>query len=300
MGKLKYNKPATSVNDQISLLESRGMVFSDKLYATKFLSNINYYRLSGYWIPFELSRNPHSFQPGTTFESVINLYEFDKMLRFILFEGISKFEVSFRTQFAHQMGLDHGSHSYLDPHLCNNFSDWISNMSKVQNEKKRSTEKFIKHFDNVYEESFPPIWVVCEIFSMGTLSCWYKNLIPGTTKDKIAQHYNIDNHLLESWIHTLSVIRNHCAHQSRIILKPITVNPKKPLSSSISISNLWDTKRQSSLYNIILVLRYLSLQIDTDSGWKDELFAFLNKNKEMIKTFLHFPDNWYQDSFWNL
>ena len=214
MAKIPYKKPALTSKEQVSQLKSRGMFFDDEDAAEKFLSAVNYYRLSGYWLPFEISRDPHRFKPRTTFKQVVDLYRFDKGLRSLLFEGISIFEVSFRARWSYQMGFDYGSHSYLDPKYASDFSKWIDNMKNVQTEYSRSKEIFVKHFQTKYEESFPPIWVVCELFSLGTISCWYKNMRGGKTKDEIARFYGVDASLLESWIHCISVLRNHCAHQS--------------------------------------------------------------------------------------
>ena len=46
-----YTKPVTTINQQIELLRSRGMLISDKGRAKHILENISYYRLAGYWWP---------------------------------------------------------------------------------------------------------------------------------------------------------------------------------------------------------------------------------------------------------
>lgn len=307
MNKITFNKPALSVSQQIAKLESRGLIVNDKSLAEEALCNLNYYRLSGYWMYFEDCRNPHHFKKDTKFEDILELYNFEKELRSAIFEGISRFEVSLRTQFSHQIGMKYGSHSYLLPEYSKNFADWLDNMKKIQAEAGRSKEIFIKHYKDKYEESFPPIWVICEIFSFGTLSCWYKNLkevssgntnCPGNAKDDIAAFYNIPSVILESWIHSLTVLRNHCAHQSRIILKQISIQPMKPKSNKISISKLWSSQT-NCIYNLILILIYLNDQINVPSNWKNNFIEFLKTNKTKCIEFLNFPNKWEKDSFWN-
>lgn len=307
MNKIPFNKPALSVSQQIAKLESRGLIVNDKSLAENALRNLNYYRLSGYWMYFEDSRNPHHFKDGTKFEDILDLYNFEKELRSYIFEGISRFEVSLRTQFSHQLGMKYGSHSYLQPEYAKDFADWLDNMKKVQSEAGRSKEIFIKHYKEKYEESFPPVWVICEIFSFGTLSCWYKNLkeipsknanCPGNAKDDIAAFYKTPSVILESWIHSLTVLRNHCAHQSRLILKQIAIQPMKPKSSKISISNLWSSQT-NCVYNLVLILLYLNEQIDLPSNWKKDFIGFLKANNAKCIEFLNFPKDWEKDSFWN-
>lgn len=307
MNKIPFNKPALSVSQQISKLEGRGLIVNDKPLAENALRNLNYYRLSGYWMYFEDNRNPHHFKKGTKFEDILNLYNFEKDLRSYIFEGISRFEVSLRTQYAHQLGMKYGSHSYLQPEYAKNFSDWLDNMKKVQTETGRAKEIFIKHYKDKYEESFPPIWVSCEVFSFGTLSCWYKNLkeipsknlnCPGNAKDDIAGFYNVPSVILESWIHSLTVLRNHCAHQSRIILKQIAIQPMKPKSSKILISQLWSSQI-NCIYNLILILLFLNEQIDVPSDWRNTFISFLKSNNDKCIEFLNFPKDWEKNSFWN-
>lgn len=306
MNKIPFNKPALSISQQIAKLESRGLIVNDKQLAENALRNLNYYRLSGYWMHFEDCRSPHHFKAGTKFEDILELYNFEKELRSFIFEGISRFEVSLRTQFSHQVGMKYSSHSYLQSEYAKDFGVWLENMKKVQAETGRSKEIFIKHYKDKYEESFPPIWVVCEIFSFGTLSCWYKNLkelsssnpnCPGNAKDDIAAFYNTPSQILESWIHSLSVLRNHCAHQSRLILKQIAIQPMKPKSRKISISQIWSSKT-NCLYNLILILIYLNEQINLPSDWKTLFIGFLKANSDKCKEFLSFPSNWEKDSFW--
>lgn len=307
MNKIPFNKPALSVSQQISKLEGRGLLINDKTLAENALRNLNYYRLSGYWMYFEDNRNPHHFKSGTKFEDIIDLYNFEKELRSYIFEGISRFEVSLRTQFAHQLAMKYGSHSYLQQEYAKNFSDWLDNMKKVQSETGRSKEIFIKHYKDKYEESFPPVWVSCEVFSFGTLSCWYKNLkeipstnpnCPGNAKDDIAAFYNVPSVILESWIHSLTVLRNHCAHQSRIILKQIAIQPMKPKSSKISISQLWSSQ-SNCIYNLILILLFLNEQIDIPSNWRNTFITFLKSNNAKCIEFLNFPKDWENNNYWN-
>ena len=46
----KSLRPGTTISDQISILQSRGMSVDTDL-ATQWLTNVSYYRLSAYWFP---------------------------------------------------------------------------------------------------------------------------------------------------------------------------------------------------------------------------------------------------------
>jgi abortive infection bacteriophage resistance protein len=43
-----FSKPAISLDEQVALLKSRGLLIEDEAQAKHYLRNIGYYRLSGY------------------------------------------------------------------------------------------------------------------------------------------------------------------------------------------------------------------------------------------------------------
>lgn len=49
----KYTKPALDFQAQIELLKSRGLRIDDEKRAIRHLSNVSYYRLSAYMLPFK-------------------------------------------------------------------------------------------------------------------------------------------------------------------------------------------------------------------------------------------------------
>ena len=112
--KVKYNKPPTTYEQQIQLLEQRGMLVPDKPSAQHYLSHINYYRLGAYWLPFEADHDNHSFQKGTNFDQVLDLYVFDRELRLLVMDAIERIEVSIRTQWAYHFSHKYGPHALLD------------------------------------------------------------------------------------------------------------------------------------------------------------------------------------------
>ena len=79
---MKYCKPSLNITQQIELIESRGMVINDRLRAERHLSNISYYRLSAYMIPYkerdDFGNRKDEFKVGTRWDQVIDLYRFDR------------------------------------------------------------------------------------------------------------------------------------------------------------------------------------------------------------------------------
>ena len=74
------------------MLRSRGLIIDDVERAKKHLSNVSYYRLSAYMLPFKVMLEDgtvtDAFETGTTWDDVWNLYKFDRKLRLLVFDAI--------------------------------------------------------------------------------------------------------------------------------------------------------------------------------------------------------------------
>ena len=82
---MKYTKSPISVEEQIEKLEKRGLIFSDKNSAVKYLKNIGCYMLKAYTYPFQNNTDPEVdnafIRNDIHFEDIIDLYVFDRRLR---------------------------------------------------------------------------------------------------------------------------------------------------------------------------------------------------------------------------
>ena len=82
-------KEFKSINEQILLLKSRGMIFNREAEASWLLRDFNYYNIiNGYKDPFLSSED--TFKKNTSFEEVYSLYMFDKKLKDIFLKYILK------------------------------------------------------------------------------------------------------------------------------------------------------------------------------------------------------------------
>jgi abortive infection bacteriophage resistance protein len=114
-----FSKPSLNLDQQIAHLRDNGMAIPDEERARYWLTHVSYYRLSAYWLYFERPKDKPGprFNPGTDFETVTALYDFDRVLRRLVMRGTEHVEVALRGSWAYQLAsLDHG-HSYLDAGL---------------------------------------------------------------------------------------------------------------------------------------------------------------------------------------
>lgn len=294
---MDFTKPATTIEQQIELLKSRGMQIDDDARAHHYLSHLNYYRLTAYWLPFEAGHSSHQFSPGTHFRDVINLYVFDRELRLLLLDAIERVEVSVRAQWAYQMGHRYGPHSYREAALATR-ADWHArHLASLEKEVIRSDEIFIQHYQRTYcQPETPPIWAVSEVMSMGMLSRWITQLRP-SDRAKIAGAYQLDQGVLKAFIRHLTYVRNLCAHHSRVWNRHLTVTMKIPNRKPANVAAIVNPAGPRNIYNTLAMLAYLLDHISPEHTWRQRLGRLLI-NHDVDAQQMGFPDGWQMHPFW--
>jgi len=275
--KKSYDKPFLNIQEQIDKLKSRGMIFDDEQFAIKQLENINYYRLSGYWLICEQKDKEHQFYANTTFEKIHNTYVFDRALRLLFLEAIERIEVSVRTRFAHELSEKYDSHFHLKPEIFHCPLKYSKNLTKLAGEVYRSKEICVVHFKNNYKEKLPPIWSSVELMTLGQISHWFENIKQRKDKQQIAKYYNLDEKVLSSFLHHLTIIRNISAHHSRLWNKKIPLDftlPKLP----IELHNKMNLTKRKYLYNTIMMTDHILNQIDEKNSWLDKIDELLKEH----------------------
>ncbi len=273
-----FSKPPLPLPDQIALLKSRGMQVVDEPMAANVLLQVNYYRFSGYALHFEVFQNgqrTHQFKPGTRFEDVVNLYEFDTRLRVLLFQYIEPVEVGFRAILCHELSiLTNDPHWYLNQNMYDgsfHFGRFWDDCEAEYN--RRTDEVFLQSYRANYNHPpLPPAWMMSEILSIGRWSKVFQHLADSNAKKAVASHFNAKAHYLQSWIHALSVLRNLCAHHSRIWNRNFTIKPTLP--SALMTKVLSNTKLAAFVVVLESLLDPLGKKIAFQSDWNTLLAAF--------------------------
>ncbi|MBR3504761.1 MAG: Abi family protein [Clostridia bacterium] len=226
-------KPALSYEQQLDLLESRGMVISDREAALSALQSSNYYRISGYAFEFK-TPGTENYEPGTEFAVVMALYELDSHLRNILLRYLEEIEISVRTRIAYFFSHEYGPYGHYMPWNFaseNDFSEFEISCANAVNKNKNV--QFIQHHIRKY--STPThcnihLWALVEILSFSTISKFYSAIAP-TVQRKIASAFNSDPSYLSNQIHCMANLRNICAHYGRLYNRPLF--PAVRLSPSV-------------------------------------------------------------------
>lgn len=296
--KTTFSKPPLTYPEQLARLEERGMVVPDRAEAEFYLAHLNYYRLAGYWLPFEEDHSAHRFRAGTSFRDVLNLYVFDRELRLLVLDAIERVEVSVRCRWAYEMAHRHGPHGYLDQNLARQPARYNDNLASLKLEVDRADETFIRHFRDCYAEPLPPTWAVCEVMSLGQLSKWYTNLKPMKTRSAIASGFGLDERTLQSWLHHLTYVRNVSANHSRFWNREFRITPELPKTKPPGLAaQLVPGSRRS--YNTLTILLYLMDIMSPSHHWRARLVKLLETHTIDCR-FMGFPEDWNKRHLWTI
>lgn len=315
-----FTKPYLSVADQITLLKTRGMIISDDTRAGAYLERIGYYRLSGYWYSWRDSTHSPGkkatihdhFRVGTMFESVIQLYVFDKKLRLLMLDGIERLEIALRTEIALILGQrSHIAHRH--PHeLHHNFArrilpkktktahqEWLERLDRANH---RSQEDFAKHYATKYSSPLP-VWVAIELWDFGMLSHFLSGMRESDL-DTIAQKYGLPRRdLLTSWVRSINFVRNICAHHCRLWNRSMVDQPKIPPLGAIPCLDhvVTDTYAQERLYGVASAMRYLLRKVNPTTTWGERLGLLLDTfplGSGVSTRHMGFPSGWQAETLW--
>ena len=298
MGNQSYSKPPLPVPAQIELLKTRGLLIPDEERATRYLQNISYYHLSGYMYPFLADKKQHQYKPGSSFDDIINLYRFDRELRVLVFTAIEKIEVAIRAQITNHFAVEtNDPFWYTDTKHFLISADHKAFLNNTSSYIKRSTDVFIKHFFNAYNDPYPPIWVVLEVLSMGQLSILYHITKRSPARKAVAHYFGVKEPVFASLLHALVYIRNICAHHARLWNKELSIQIKYPKSTNRAWLSSGDIKKRK-IYEVLAIITYFLDTITPANTFRDKLKGLLVKYSHIDVCAMGFPKDWKNDPFW--
>ena len=299
-----YTKPPLNVPDQLALLKTRGLHVVDDAEATHYLNHIGYYRLGGYAQFFQVGGNGadhHNFKESVTFDDVLDLYIFDRKLRILLLDAIERIENSIRAALSNYPAIAHGAHWYMNPLLFRatynrkpfdfrRLTDSIKTDIGYCNAGRQ--DAYIQHYYMNYgSPDMPPCWMAFQSLSFGSISWAYSYLIDAESK-KIAHSYGLNHDALSSWLHSISYIRNICAHHSLLWNRRYKI---KPLIARV-ISN--ELTANTRIYAYLLIMQFMLVRIAPGNHWANKLRLLLDEHPRVSTFVMGFPKQWRSRAIW--
>ncbi|CAM3655826.1 Abi family protein [Cohnella lubricantis] len=277
-------KPPLPYDQQLNRFKERGLIVGDDSEAIEILKRVSYYRLTAYALTF---KNNDIFTPGTTFETIYRHYEFDSKLRNILMEIIEHVEIAFRTHIAHEIAHNFGPLGYQNPSHFRNLINHETFINELTKSIDKSKDPFIEWHRTRYQGQFPS-WVAFEVLTFSSISMLFKNLLLDNQKSIAKTFYRgLDYTLISNWLHLLSVVRNRCAHYSRLFNQSLNLDIKfRSIDRNLDITN-------RTLFAVIFNLKYL-IKDRTWITWVTKLETLIAEYREVDIRLLGFNEDWHR------
>ena len=214
---------------------------------------------------------------------------------------LSSIEVSLRSRLVDAL-LTYKEDTLIlyDPEVFDDKKNYWNNNGSLSQEIARSSDVFIKHNFDKHDGNIP-VWAAVEIMSFGTLSKTIKNLKTGSGSaySNLAEYYKYPTasgntarpakKLLASWIQACVILRNICAHNSRIYNRTLNTVPEL-----LATDRLTPSPKYNGIYQPILAMKYLRPSDEQWSDFANQLTVLISRYNAVIEMGrLNFPQDWH-------
>ncbi len=212
------NKEFKSLEEQIEIMEYKGLKIPDYDYAKEVLLRENYFFLNGYRYLFFKSEKEKRFIPGTTFDELYSLFLFDRTFRNIIFKNLLVIENNLKSIISYQLSKKYGykEGDYLrpknftsNPEKIRQVQDLIKKMKRqvrYNAEQHSATSHYLNHYGYI------PLWILVKVLSFGIVGELFA-ILKKEDQEAIADIYHVDVDTLTIYLPILSNYRNLCAHE---------------------------------------------------------------------------------------
>ena len=273
MGKKTFK----TLDEQIEILKSRGLIIKDLDKAKDVLLRENYFFISGYRHLFNKSWKDINFIESTTFEELYSMFVFDRKMRNIFFKNLLIVENNIKSLISYQLSRKYGfkEKEYLDPKNYSKDPMKIRQVKDVLNKVKRQIRLNGKqhsatmHYITNY--GYIPLWILVKVLSFGILSELY-SILDDSDKNDIANFYNLDTETLAIYLTILSNYRNLCAHEDILYdhrTQKSIPDTKYHYTLDIEMTDNEYNYGKNDLFSIIIIMKQMLT--------KDEFREFLGE-----------------------
>ncbi len=296
-----------TLDEQIEILESKGLIVEDVDYAKEILFRENYFFISGYRHLFMRHNDKDRFIKGTTFDELYGMFVFDRMIRNIMFKYILIVENNIKSIISYQMSKKYGfkekdylnlknfTHDPLKTRQVRDILEKTRRQIRVNGKEHTATMHYLTNYGYI------PMWILVKVLSFGIVSELY-NILKLEDKESIANVYHLEPETLSIYLSLLSNFRNVCAHED--VLYDHRTQRMIPDSKYHELLGIEKTDDEyifgkNDLFAIVIILKQmlteeefrefayeLGYEIDVLDGRVDTvpLISILNR--------IGFPENW--------
>jgi abortive infection bacteriophage resistance protein len=335
------DKVFKTYDEQISLLRSRGLCIADVNAATRILADDNYYNvINGYKALFVDGKDAEGndfFKTGADFSEVCALFQFDTAMRNSCLERILEVEQHLKSVIAYEFSQRYGHRhpDYLNRRNFDAITDpkpqpwhtpkWLTDEEWSGSPPATRTKTYadgmievvasaieeahsihnssIRHYESEY--GYLPLWVLVNIFTMGTTSKFYR-CMHSEDRKLVADRFCVDQGVLFNLVQPLTLFRNCCAHGARFYEFELTEYAIPKTLWDYKVGRSHDERREAKArrrkaFSLMIILRML-LPLGSFSelcSEIDTLMAILSLHLHTVsiddvRRKMAFPSDWHQ------
>ena len=300
-------KTFKTLDEQLEILKSRGLVINDYDRAKAILFRENYFFINGYRHLLVKPDQSNRFIDGATFEELYSIFVFDRRIRNIMFKNILIIENNIKSIISYQMSKKYGykEKDYLNPKHFRQESFKHSQVNDIINKMKRQIRlngkqhRATMHYISNY--GYIPMWVSVKVLSFGIISELY-SILKEEDQDEIASVYNLSSYDLNIYLSLLANYRNLCAHED--ILYDHTTQRTIPDNKYHKFLNIPRVDGEyiygkNDLFAVIIILRQMLSTAEfsdliNEIGYEMDILdgKIDSVDTKSILNKVGFPDNW--------
>lgn len=303
MGKKTFK----TLDEQIQILKSKGLVITDLEKTKNILLRENYFFISGYRHLFMKSSKDNIFISGTTFEELYAMFVFDRRIRNIFFKNLLIIENNIKSLISYELSRKYGfkENDYLNPKNFSKDPIKIRQVRDVLNKVKRQIRingkqhSATMHYITNY--GYIPLWILVKVLSFGIVAELF-DILDDSDQVDIARFYNIDVETLVIYLSILSNYRNLCAHEDILYdyrTQKVIPDTRYHYLLNIDMTDGEYNYGKNDLFSVVIMMKHLLSEgefreLINEIGYELDILEG-KTNILPINNFLNkigFPDNW--------
>lgn len=232
---------------------------------------------------------------------VLKVYKFDRKLRLLALDALERIEITTKGLICAELAEAHGE-QWLKKRKCcipanlrKELAINIQRTLRIRIGSEKSLTECYKTTD---------VGLICDSMTFGQMSKAYRNLGESSQR-RIAGVFRTNPSSFQSWMLSLTHLRNDAAHHMVVWNKRYKTQPKIPGSITMQFGEIQVSNDFSGrVFGQFLVTFYLVQCVARKTRWHQRLYSLLNSHDlipEHLDTLeiMRFPDNWHEMPFWN-
>ncbi len=262
---MALKKEFKTLEQQIEILKSKGLVIEDEEKVKKILFRENYFFINGYRYIFYRSQSDRVFIEGTNFYELYAFFLFDRNIRNIMFKNILIVENNIKSVMSYILSKKYGikekdylkvsnfTKDYSKSRRVNDVLGKIKRQIKINSKQHSATLHYITNYGYV------PMWIMVKVLSFGIISELF-SILKDEDKEEIASYYGVNSEELDIFLSVTANYRNLCAHED-ILFDHVT---QREIPDSIYHSKLNIPKvnnkyvyGKNDFFSVIIIMKHM-------------------------------------------